>query len=418
MQLLRQRKFWLVAGLVVAAALGGAAYALPPWPSPLSLFFDFVGFAVALLGGLALMSQFVLPVQSDRERRHVFDHFMNFVTGQAGAVLFVRDGQLVGAKDELRRYGHGVALIDSVSAVVLEQSAAQTWWSRGDTGGASRSPRPHAAGPPLVRAAGPGIVFIRPGERIVKTLDLRRHSRSVSVEALTGDGIECSAHVSVTFGLDPDPDRQLARQPPVGERVMPTDPFNAHSAFRAVYGVALGEKQPVEWTDLPLVVAAECFRIILAEYSLDDLFEPNRPKFYSFKQVRERINATVKSAPVLAERGLVVYAVGVSDLKLPREVVNQRVRLWQAHWQKVTIDREAAVEQQAFTTFRHRQSKAQTQLIHDLQKLMDGNPDPVARDALWRMLAKALQRVANDPLTRHKLPPDALRALDSLGESS
>jgi hypothetical protein len=417
MNLLRSRKFWVWAGLALGAALAAVAYVLPPYPSALNIFFDFVAFAVALLGGLALVSQFVLPVHTSRERRYAFDHFMNFVTGQAGPVLFVRDGQLVGAKDELRRYGHGVALIDSVSGVVLEQSAARDWWARPDAAHARHGLRPDAAGPPLVRAAGPGLVFIRPGERIVKTLDLRRQSRSTSVEALTGDGIECSAFVSVTFGLDPDPDRKHASQPPSGERVMPIDPFNPHSAFRAVYGMALGEQQAVEWTDLPLVVAAECFRIILAEYCLDDLFEPNRPQFYPFNKLRERISTTVKAAPVLAERGIVVYSVGVSELSLPREVVNQRVRLWQAHWQRVTIDREAAMEKQAITTFRHRQSKAQTQLIHDLQKLMEGNPDPVARDALWRMLAKALQRVASDPASRQKLSAEALRALDSLGES-
>jgi hypothetical protein len=33
------------------------------------------------------------------------------------------------------------------------------------------------------------------------------------------------------------------------------------------------------------------------------------------------------------------------------------------------------------------------------------------------MLAKALQRAAQDPLTRQKLPPDALHALDTLGEA-
>src|SRR5687768_7537858 len=105
MSLLRRRNFWLGAGLLVAAAAAGAVYVLPPWPSFLNIVFDVMAFAVTLLGGLALISQFVLPVQNSRERRKVFDHFMNFVTGQAGPVLFVKDGQLVGAKDELRRYG-------------------------------------------------------------------------------------------------------------------------------------------------------------------------------------------------------------------------------------------------------------------------------------------------------------------------
>jgi hypothetical protein len=417
MQLLRKRQFWIGAGLLAAAATTGAVYALPPWPSLLNWFFDFVAFFVTLLTALAIISQFVLPVQSPGERRQVFNHFMNFVTGQAGPVLFVRDGQLVGAKDEVRRYGHGVALVDSVSAIVLEQAAARNVQPQAETAGEDRG-NPQSGQRDLARAAGPGVVFIRPGERIVKTLDLRRQARGLQVQALTGEGIECSAYVSVTFGLDPDPDRLRTSQPPSGERVMPTDAFNARSAFRAVYGMALGEQQPVEWTDLPVTVAAECFRIVLAEYCLDDLFEPTRPAFYPFKQFKDRINATVKAAPVLAERGIAVYSVGVPELKLPREVVNQRVRLWQAHWQKVTIDREAAVEQQAITTYRHRQTKAQTQLLRDLQKLMDGNPDPVAREALWRMLARALQRAAADPLTRQKLPADTLRALDTLGEAS
>ncbi len=419
MQLLRTRKFWLVVGLLVGSAAVGAAYVLPPWPSFLNIVFDLLGFTLALVSALAIISQFVLPVHANLDRRQVFDHFMNFVTGQAGPVLFVKDGQLVGGQEELRRYGHGVALVDSVSAVVLEQAAAQAWWPRADSGGESRgrTPRPHAEGPPLVRAAGPGIVFIRPGERIVKTLDLRRHSRGMLVEALTGDGIECSAYISVTFGLDPDPDQQRASQPPSGERVMPTDPFNPRSAFRAVYGTALGDQQMVEWTDLPLVVAAECFRIVLAEYCLDDLFEPTRPQMHPFNKFKDRVSQQVKQTPVLAERGLIVYGVGVPELKFPREVVNQRVRLWQAHWQKVTLDREAAAEAQAITTYRHRQSKAQSQLFQDLQKIMDGNPDPLTREALWRTLAKALQRAAHDPRTRQKLPPEALHALDALEDA-
>jgi regulator of protease activity HflC (stomatin/prohibitin superfamily) len=407
MHLLRSRKFWLAAGLLVASALGGAAYALPPWPSPLNLFFDFVGFTLALLAGLALVSQFVLPVQTVRDRRRSFDHFMNFATGQAGPVLFVRDGQLIGTKAELRRYGHGVALIDSVSAIVLEQSAAQAGWPR-----SARA----AEGPPLVRAAGPGIVFIRPGERIVKTLDLRTQARSMSVEALTGDGIECNASVSVAFGLDPDPDGRRAQQPPSGERVMPTEAFNPHSAFRAVYGTALGEQQTVEWTELPLMVAAECFRIVLAEYRLDQLLRPTQPELSRLKEFKDKINATVKHAPVLAERGIAVHSVGVGDLKLPREVVNQRVRVWAANWQKVAIDREAAVQRQAISTFQHKQKETQTELFAELNQLLSANPDPLARDALWRILVRALQRASGDPQSQ-KLPPDVQQALDSLGET-
>ena len=425
MPLLRRRQVWVGAGLLVAAAAGVAVYAFPPWPSFLNWVFDLMAVAVTFLGGLAIISQFVLPVQTNRERRKVFDHLMTFVTGGAGPILFVKDGKLVGGKEELRRYGNGVALNDPVSALVLEVAAAHRWGSPSSepaNAGRSRTPQTNKQGPELVRAAGPGIVFIRPGERIVATLDLRRQSRGVLVEALTRDGIECSAYVSVTFGLDPDPDRRGPPSPTAAqpaervERNQPAYPFHPSSAFRAVYGVARGDKQPLQWTDLPLVVAAERFRDVLSECRLDDLFPPTKPGVYPFADFQGRVNRAVKEAPVLRERGLIVYSVGIADLKLPREVLNQRVRSWQARWKKAAIQQEAAAQTHAIRTESRWQTQAQQAIFKDVQSLMGATDDPVARRALSLMLLKALQRAAHDPSTRQRLPAEALRALDTLKE--
>src|SRR5262249_22571723 len=207
---LRAGRFWTGFGFCLLAAAAIAAYAVPPWPSFLNWVFDVLAFAGSLVVGLMLISQFVLPVQTMRERRAVFDHFMQYVSGNYGPIIFVRDGKIVGRKEELRRYGHGVALVDPVSAIVIERAAAHHWWAPAVDPDEAREEMPQTArsGPALVRAAGPGIDFIAPGERIVAALDLRRQSRSMPAQALTRDGIECSANVSVTFGLDPDPERR------------------------------------------------------------------------------------------------------------------------------------------------------------------------------------------------------------------
>ncbi len=423
MEVLRRRRFWTGAGLFVVVAAGIAAYAFPPWPSPLNWVFDLLAFGVTFAAGLMIISQFVLPVQTEAERRKVFDHLMNFASGSTGPILFVKDGKMVGRKEEMRRYGHGVALVDPVSAVVIERAAAVRWrFPLADADARSRLPRPAGAGPALVRAAGPGIVFISPGERIVATLDLRRQSRGAAAQGLTRDGIECGAHVSVTFGLDPDPDRRAAAEAGAAqpyeraERNLPAYPFNAGSAFRAVYGVALGEKQSIEWTDLPLMVAVERYRDVLSEYRLDDLFQSTRPDSYPFADFVARVNRVVKDAPVLRERGLIVYSVGIGDLKLPREVVNQRIRSWQARWQKATIQQEAAAETQALRTESRWQAEAQQMIFKDIQQLLGATDDPVARKALSLMLIKALQRAAADPHTRQRLPPETMRNLESLGD--
>jgi hypothetical protein len=405
--MLRKRRFWIIAGLVVVAAAGLAAYTLWPLPSPLNWVLDVLALAVMFIGGLMVISQFVLPVQTQRERRAVFNHFLTYVTGGAGPIIFVRDGHTVGRKEELRRFGHGVAVVDAVSAVVIERAARS-------------GAHTESGGPPLVRAAGPGIVFIAPGERLVATLDLRRHSRGAPAKALTRDGIEVGAHISVSFGLDPDPDRRGAGQgggkpEERAERNLPAYPFSPASAFRAVYGVALGEKQAIEWTDLPLMVAVERFRDVLSEYRLDDLFQPTQPDTYPFATFQGKVIALVKDAPVLRERGLTVYSVGISGISLPREVVNQRVRSWQARWQKAAIQHEAAGQTQSLLTERRWQGEAQLTIFKDIQALLGATDDPTARRALSLMLVRALQRAAADPVQRSRLPAETVRTIELLG---
>jgi hypothetical protein len=422
MEFMRQRQFWTGLGgfLLVVGAI--AAYAIPPWPSLMNWVFDLLAFSGMLVAGLMLISQFILPVQTLRERRAVFDHFMQYVSGNYGPIIFVKDGKIIGRKEELRRYGHGVALVDPVSAIVIERAAARHWWSPAvDMDEAhDGTPRPARTGPALVRAAGPGIDFIAPGERIVASLDLRRQSRGASAKALTRDGIECSAFISVTFGLDPDPEPRAGapsgRPPERAERNQPAYHFNSSSAFRAVYGVALGEKQSVDWTELPLIVAVERFRDALSEYKLDELFQPTKPNVYPFSTFQERVVSLVKEAPVLRERGLIVYGVGVGSFSMPREVLNQRIRSWQARWQKATIQQEAAVESQSIRTESRWQADAQQMIFKDVQSLLGATDDPLARKALALMLMKALRRAAADPKHRQRLPAETIRTIESLGE--
>ena len=419
---MRERRFWTGLGIFVLVVAAIAAYAVPPWPSFMNWVFDLLAFFGSLVAGLMLISQFVLPVQTMRERRAVFDHFMQYVSGNYGPIIFVKDGHIVGRKEELRRYGPGVALVDPVSAIVIERAAARHWWAPPvDPEDASdEMPQPVRAGPALVRAAGPGIDFIAPGERIVAALDLRRQSRGAPAKALTRDGIECSAFITVTFGLDPDPQRRAeatANRPPAqAERNQPAYHFNGSSGFKAVYGVALGEKQAVEWTDLPLIVAVERFRDALSEYRLDELFEPTKPDTYPFSTFQGRVVGLVKDAPVLRERGLVVYGVGIGSFSMPAEVLNQRIRSWQARWQKATIQQEAAVESQALRTENRWQIDAQTVIFRDIQTLLSATDDPVQRKALALMLIKSLRRAAADPRRRQRLPEETLRTIESLGE--
>ncbi|HRF48921.1 MAG TPA: SPFH domain-containing protein [Anaerolineales bacterium] len=398
-EILQNRWVWIVfSGLVLAAGLVWL-YTLMPYPTAVNWFLDGLGFLVMYLLGLAVISQFVLPVQTLSDRFQVLWHFIGYGLGQQGPVVFVQNGKLVARKAELHDRESGVAVLDAASAIVLEHAEASK------------------PGEPLVTAHGPGVVFIERGQRIVETLDLRRQSRGLPTRALTKDGIEVTANVSVTFGLSPEPrDVPPAVSEPLG-RNRPARIFDAERCFKAVYGSALGEKQPIAWTDLPAQVAAEVFRDALSERTLDSLFyhSVNNPNHYPFADFQAQVQQRVRESTVLADRGILVFSAGVGNLTPPRAVLNQRIRAWRTRWQLAVETREAAVNSERMKLRGHWRARAQAQIINDLRLALAENPDQ-SKQALAMLLTRTLRVLSQDPATRKQLSQDVLSTLTQLQE--
>jgi hypothetical protein len=402
----RKTNYWPIVTLVGGIGLAVAFYAWQPLPTGWGFLLDLGGFFLALLGGLALISQFVLPVQTMSERRRVLDHFLSYASGLHGPIIYVKDGELVGAQAELRMMGPGVALLDAASAIVLERSYQPFWFFGGV---------PSVSQQPLVRAAGPGVVFIGFGERIVAALDLRPQTRSTTVQAHTRDGIEVTASVSVTFGLIPPPGYAASESKAEQERNKPAFPFNPDSAFRAIYGGAVtAGKEALAWTQLPLDVAVEQFRNRLTEATLDGLFKPNDKRDYPFAAFRISVEEAAKAQPVLRERGIVIHKVTVGVPQMPRAVMNQRIRAWQARWKKASIQQAAAGESQAIKAVSRWQAQTQETILQEWQTMLANSKDPTERRVLATTLVRLLQRTATEPGTRERLSSDTLRLLDTL----
>ena len=358
--------------------------------------------AVVFFGSLAVVSQFVLPVQTRQERRRVFGRLLLHIRGKHGPAVFVKDGKLVGSHQELenKRKGPGVALIDSASAIALEKenspqkdveepkllpqrdslSAAlykieKREWKKGSHFiapllswwrwlGAIPSrkvrqlllrlhltrPRRPPRAPRAARVEGPGIVFTNADENIISTLDLRKQSRSrPNIKGLTRDGIVVTTNVNVTFTLD-DPPSASRNEATNNERNQPAFNFNPQSAFRAVYGTPVSKKKAddeddetvQDWTDLPVFVACDIFRDMISTQTLDHLFHPTSDNDFPLNELRKEFNKEVQSQPVLKERGIKVISASFSALGLPDAVKNQRFKNWQAEWQRRAVETLAA----------------------------------------------------------------------------
>ncbi|MFZ6031274.1 MAG: hypothetical protein ACOYYS_26490 [Chloroflexota bacterium] len=179
-----------------------------------------LAFAVFLPVFILFVSQFILPVRTLAERQMVFDRLMRYASGTHGPAIFIHEGKYVARAEELNLPYPGVIFVDMSSAIVLERKSKPAPPDK-----PIRTLADQLAGrpgvyrlPKVVRAEGPGIVFMSEKERIRGVADLRRQMRANNgapgpdgkpegVKAYTGDGIEVSsAALPVIFTLGQLPD--------------------------------------------------------------------------------------------------------------------------------------------------------------------------------------------------------------------
>jgi hypothetical protein len=192
-------------------------------------------FLACLLASLFLISQFVLPVHTAKDRFNVFTRILMYFLRMHGPAIFVREGKQKARTEELESSLPGVAFVDPSSAIVLEKQ-----WKPHRMEASSgpltkllksylpRRPERITIPPPLVRAAGPGLVFTQFSERIIGIADLRKQFRiNKDVLAYTADGLEMKAHVFAIFCLGYPPEvlkvAYIGEEKPENLRVLQVD---------------------------------------------------------------------------------------------------------------------------------------------------------------------------------------------------
>lgn len=186
----------------------------------------------------------------------------------------------------------------------------------------------------FVRADGPGLVFLNPGETIAQVFDLRTQSRKQDVEATTRDGIPVKTSVSVSFHV---------RRLPTGERrprSVETDtipyPYDRQALFDLTYaGSVAGEEGRLSWADQICPQAATLLVGEIGRFNLDQLLvsagaEPMGEIKANIKRGLEALQ-TSEDGPTLP-KGVTIANVGVGSLTLPDDVVTKRLATWQVEW--------------------------------------------------------------------------------------
>ncbi|PKN91491.1 MAG: hypothetical protein CVU44_19230 [Chloroflexi bacterium HGW-Chloroflexi-6] len=333
-----------------------------------------------LVGGLILwtifFSQFILPVRKLGDRLAILDRMMAYFSGFHGAAIFVENGNVRARQDERQKSGVGVVWLDHASAAVLRTATQFT------------------------RTIGPGVHFTRKKEYIAASVDLHTLTQVVGpndnenpftvsktdenyqsmqerrweTRAMTRDGIEVVAAISVTFRIDSKP----------GEGNTPYG-FNEENVRKAITeALVQGAKtnQPV-WSQMPAKMAVDVWREYISRIRLNQLFETPPGRDQTTLQIiagllRRRLSEddvesvddfgnftggtmlcpeTVK----LKQMGIKVMGVRIKHVILPPEVEERLVNQWTTFWEKNAKKERDQIERLRRITEENAQSDALTE---------------------------------------------------------
>jgi len=269
---------------------------------------------------------------------------------------------------------------------------------------------------------GPGVVFTGFGDQPVRTLDLRPQLRAFTVRGLTQDGIEVQVPAAVAFRIETG-----GREPRLGEPL----PYRRSAAFRAVHAQKIeheGHGQVPErtkqrsWDELPPLMAERILQDILAGYRFDDLYGPyevgeSPPRTVIADTFRDRLKGELRAL------GIQLVGGGIGNLLPVRdEVLEERVRSWQADWIRQTMLKQAEGHAEWLRQIEQARAEARADLILALGERLAELDRPDARirpEQVLHQLLEIMEGMLRRPSFQRYVPRDTIvdvgRVREALG---
>lgn len=255
------------------------------------------------------------------------------------------------------------------------------------------------------RPAGPGFVVLYKHEAVSQVIDLRRHTRSQLVKANTRDGIPIELTLFVLFRI------WQQEEPALGDDVV--HPFDPEAIFQVNYaGSVAADADFRRWSEQVAPQAAALLVTEIAQYSLDQLYQVDAGGVGMMNEIRQRILRNLARNEMLA--GIEVLGVGFSKIDLPTAVSEQRLRQWQARWQREILNRRASGDAEVERRIKQARARAQIEIIENItQSIIDmrRNEDIDLIEVVTLRMVEALEEAASDASVRALIPPPVLSGM-------
>lgn len=214
----------------------------------------------------------------------------------------------------------------------------------------------------FARVAGPGFVMLFRRERVAQVVDLRPHKRSQPVQATTRDGIPVGTSVSVTFQV-----RQRVENDPFDPMLYPYDP---DAVFQVSTFNSIDESGETRaWYAQLAPQAAALLASELSAYTLDDLQQRDARGERVQREVKQRVQRQLERSA--AAHGLTLTGFGIGAFSFPDKIMEQRIKAWQAAWQRRIEEKHAAGDAEAARRLKQARARAQIEIIEKITESIE-----------------------------------------------
>ncbi len=254
------------------------------------------------------------------------------------------------------------------------------------------------------RAAGPGFVMLYRKERIDKIIDLRPQKRSQAVIGTTRDGIPVETNVIVNFRVQQQPGKHVFD--------LVIYPFDKDSIFPISCYTSIDENGTTRYWDEQLApLAAGELSNELSTYNLDELQHSSGE--HSIKnEIKQRIQRKVSR--IAAEHGLELLTVGIGHLAFPESIMQQRIKTWQAEWQRKIEVKHAAGDAEAARRIKQARARAQIEIIERITQSIDAvrqQEDTNLTEIITLRMIEALEEATTNDSVQALIPQQVMTNL-------
>ena len=255
------------------------------------------------------------------------------------------------------------------------------------------------------RPAGPGFVVLYKGENVSQVIDLRRHTRSQHVKANTRDGIPVELDVFVSF--------RLWQQEPVLHPDNPVYPYDPDAVFQVNYAGSVDPTDTLRrWSSQVAGQAAALLVTEIAQFALEQLYQVDANGLGAQNEIRQRIQRNLERNEMLT--GVEILSIGLSKLSLPDDVAEQRIKQWQAKWQREILIKKAAGDAEAERQIKRARARAQIEIIDNITQnilAMQRDENVNLSEVVTLRMIEAFEEAVSDASVKALIPQPVLTSM-------